>query len=269
MLERAGELLDLRARGPGPRRIAAGRRREAFEERVARLERGAEAARLPRVVGEEGERDELRRERLRRGDADLRARVRREDAVDEARDGRPGDVHDADGRRPEPLRLGARRRCRPSRPTARCRRRGSAARRSASGSGTPRRSRPRPGCARPPRGGTCRRAPACQLVPHATTRIRSTSARSRAGTPIASSLKRPVSSESLLPDRLDDDRRLLGDLLRHEVGVAPLLGRRPRPRSRGATGARPRRARRSRSPRSRVAVTRAKSPSSRKTRSRV
>ncbi len=34
----------------------------------------------------------------------------------------------------------------------------------------------------------------------------------------------PGLERELVPDRLDDDRRLLGDLLRHEVGVAPLFG---------------------------------------------
>ena len=106
LLEPRRELLD---RGLERERFAE-RRRETREGRP-KVRVDVRALTLPArahglcVKGEENEGDELRREGLRRRDADLGPRVRRQDAVHEARDRRAGHVHDADRPAAERLRL--------------------------------------------------------------------------------------------------------------------------------------------------------------------
>ncbi len=113
--------------------------------------------------------------------------------------------------------------CRRSRPTGVMTITRSSGRRSDRGSGTPSRSRPRPGCARAARSGTCRpgrRATRCR-------RRRSDHAR-QAGQRRRSSLisvrsTSPCSMRQRPTQRVLDRARLLEDLLEHEVLVAGLL----------------------------------------------
>ncbi len=211
---------------------------ERLEERVARLE-AAETARLAGVVREEGEGDELRREGLRRGDPDLGARVGGQDAVDESRDGRPRDVHDADGRCARALRVGQG-----------CDGVGGLARLRDPDDERSRRDEAPPVAElgrvvdldRDARHLLEEELPDESRVParpagddhdpvDSGEELRGDSHRVFAETPRLEG--------ELVPHRLDDDRWLLGDLLGHEVGVAPLLGgdgvprdapRRPAPR---------------------------------------
>ena len=175
MGERPGSL---RCRLEGEGLLDARDRQAGEAEEVVLLLQAAEPARLAGVVREEGEGDELRREGLRRGDADLGPRVRREDARRRGgRDRRAGDVRHH-GRGARALRVGQG---------------GDGCRRLAQLGQDPederpgpdevlpvaelRGSRPRPGRAGDPQGGTSRRGRRGQLVPQATTTIRSTSER--------------------------------------------------------------------------------------------
>ena len=162
--------------------------------------------------------------------------MRREDAVDEARDRRARDVHDADGRRARALRVGER------------------------GDGVgrlarlrdPDDERPRPDEVLPVAelGGVVdldRDAgdlleeelpdePRVPARPAGDDDDPVDPGEELRGDPHRVLAEAPRLEGELVPHRLDDDRRLLGDLLRHEVGVAPLLGRDgvPRDAPRGA-----------------------------------
>ena len=158
-------------------------------------ERAAQPAELHR---EQVERGELGRERLGRGDADLRAGVRVERAaVALARDRRADHVADRERLRAARLRAPSPpRACRRSRPTARSRGTGRARRRAGRGSGTRSRARPRPGCARAPRSSAARRGRRATGAAGDDDDAARATARTSSGSSTPSSVTSPCSSEA-------------------------------------------------------------------------